>query len=142
MLREKQSHNHTLSTLKELIFNKICGYELDWNGSELYLMVSIISRVVPTVALPSYTQLKFTTQKIEWMLTFSSREYSWIYSLVILLLFNIFATICYLLTDLQTGEWLNGRNMEVEVFCCKITLSSADSMSVRISNLWTMIWTQ
>jgi len=32
--------------------------------------------------------------------------------------------------------------MEVEVNCCKVTLASAGSMSVRISNLWATIWTQ
>jgi len=32
--------------------------------------------------------------------------------------------------------------MELEVFCCKVTLASADSMSVRISNQWATIWTQ
>jgi len=32
--------------------------------------------------------------------------------------------------------------MEVEVFCCKVTLDSVDPMSVRLSNPWATIWTR
>jgi len=53
----------------------------------------------------SYTRPNFTSRKTEYMLTSSSREYSWICSLVILVLFNIVWAICYLLTDLQNG-WM------------------------------------